>query len=88
MAKFQIRYGLGGSFGGLCEWENSDAANEVDADLEAWEKACEEYESHAGLHGLRDVEQIMEEDEVDEEEAWEIYNEERESWLDYETREV
>jgi hypothetical protein len=36
-----------------------------------------------GLHGLRSVDQIVEEDEVDEDEAYEIWREERESWLEY-----
>jgi hypothetical protein len=47
----------------------------------AYEYACEDYESYAGLHGLRDIGDIMEEDGVNENEAEEIYLEERESWL-------
>lgn len=36
------------------------------------------------MHGLREVSEIMEEDEIeDEDEAMEIYNEEREGWIDY-----
>lgn len=86
--KFQIRYGLGGGFGGCRhnEWEDCDADTEDEAGLEAWEAAKDEYESYVGLHGLRDYGQIMEEDGVDEEEAEEIYIEEMEGWLDYEIR--
>lgn len=87
---FQIRYGLGGGFGG-CEreeWEDSDATSLNEAEKEAWEMACQTYEMYDGMHGLRSVEMIMEEEEVDEEEAFEFWEEERESWLDYEVREV
>ena len=85
---WQIRYGLGGGFGGMCEWENTDAINEDQASQWAFQNACEEYEAYEGLHGLRDVSQIEEEEEVDEDEAYEIYCEERDSWLDYDVREV
>lgn len=85
--KWFISYGLGGGFGGANNYEVIDATGSVDsedeANMYAWEKACEEYESYVGLHGLRTQDEIMEEDDVDEETAEEIYNEERESWLDY-----
>jgi 5-methylcytosine-specific restriction endonuclease McrBC GTP-binding regulatory subunit McrB len=36
------------------------------------------------MYGLRDLSQIMEEDEIEEEdEAMQVFEEERESWLDY-----
>ena len=57
------------------------------ADEEAWRLACDDFDSYAGLHGLRDESQIAEEEELDEEEDAEeirgIYEEERESQLDY-----
>jgi hypothetical protein len=91
MIKFAIRYGLGGGFGGIKykDEEIIDAKNEDEANTYAYEMACQEYDSYAGLHGLRDIEQIMEEDNIeDEDEAEQIYNEERESWLDYDVRKV
>lgn len=83
MEKYKVYAGLGGSFGGAdyidtLEFENHDKAMEF-----AHQVACEKYEDYAGLYGLRTVEEIMEQDETDEEEAIMIYNEERESWLDY-----
>lgn len=54
----------------------------------AWEKACEEYDNYAGLHGIRDVDEIMDEEGVDEDEAWEIYREERENSVDYDAKPV
>lgn len=92
MSKFYIRYGLGGGFGG-CErmdWEEVLCGSLDDAQQEAYQAACEEYESYAGLHGLREIEQIIEdakedEDEcLSEEEAEEIFKEERDGWLEYE----
>jgi hypothetical protein len=84
MKKFKLYYGLGGGFGGAREDERIfEFENEDEALKDAFEMACEEYESYAGLHGLRDINDIMEEDNVDEEEAYEIFCEERESWLDY-----
>ena len=81
--KWFISYGLGGGFGGANNFEVIDAHDEDEANRYAWEKACEDYESYVGLHGLRTEDEIMEEDNVDQETAEEIYNEERESWLDY-----
>jgi len=79
-----VGWGLGGGFGGMCDYELLENEDEDSANVYAWEKACEEYESYAGMHGLRDIGQIMEEDGIDdEEEAIEIFNEEREDWLDY-----
>lgn len=92
MAKFYIRYGLGGGFGG-CErndWEETECFDLAEAQQEAYLGACEEYESYAGMHGLRDIGQIQEEyledegEELTEEDAIEMFKEEREDWLDYE----
>lgn len=87
---FFMRYGLGGGFGGCesCEWEECDATTEDEAYKEAWLRACEEYESYEGMYGLRTIEDIMEEEDLDEEEARTAYNDEMESWLDYEVVEA
>ena len=80
-----IGYGLSGGFGGIRDYEVIEASSQEEADDYAYERACENYENYAGMYGLRDVGQIMEEDDIeDEEEAEEIYKEEMESWLDYE----
>lgn len=83
MKKFIIWYGLGGGFNSK-EYLAIQAVDESAADAEAYEYACNEYESYEGLHGLRDVSQIMEEDDIEnEDEAYEAYCQERESWLTY-----
>jgi hypothetical protein len=93
--RYQIRYGLGGGFGGAGEWEEIEAEDLDAAEQEAYYAACETYENYSGMYGLRSVEEILE--ELIEVEGWEAdgldeaaeetYNEERESWLDYEARE-
>lgn len=88
---FRIRYALGGGFGGVknAEWEDCpEAENMAQAEQFAYEMACQEYENYDGLHGLRTVHMIMEEDGLSKEEAGEQWKEERESWLDYEARQV
>lgn len=88
--KFRIRYALGGGFGG-CEnkdWEEIEAEDLDEANTIAWQNACEEYDSYLGMHGIRDIDEIMEEDDCDEEEAEAERNEDRESWIEYEAEEI
>jgi hypothetical protein len=80
---FIIGVGLAGGFGGIQEYEVIQADDIDDASKYAWERACDLYEGYVGMHGLREMDQIMEEDEVEEEEAEQIYIDEREDWLDY-----
>jgi hypothetical protein len=80
-----IGFGLGGGFGGIHNYEVIKASTKDEASTEAWKRACDEYEQYSGMHGLRTIEDIMDEDGLeDESEAEDVYNEERESWLDYE----
>ena len=89
--KFLIKAGLGGGFGGvdmldgeIYEFETRESAEEM-----AYVLACDEYSEYEGLHGLRDIEQIMEEDGIDDyDEAVCCYEEERESWLDWSVEEI
>ena len=81
---FIIGYGLGGGFGGARSFEVIKVGSQEEADQWVWESACEEYERYVGSNGLREVCEIMEEDGIeDEEEAYDVYNEEREGWLNY-----
>lgn len=51
---------------------------------DAWSFAVEDYESYEGLHGIRDLTQVMEEEGIeDEDEAMDIYFDERNNTLDY-----
>lgn len=81
--KWIIYHGLGGGFGGARSSEAFEGTKE-EAENESYDRSCEDYQSYEGLYGLRTISDIMEEDGIeDEEEAEMIYNEERESWLDY-----
>ena len=64
---FIIGYGLSGGFGGIQNYEVIEAYSQDDADKQAWEMACETYESYVGMHGLRELSEIMEEDEIEDE---------------------
>jgi hypothetical protein len=87
--KYQIRGALGGGFGGVknAEWETIEAESLADAETAAYDLAISAFESYEGLHGLRSVSDIEEEEDVDPDTAWDIYVDEREGWLDYEARE-
>lgn len=85
MGKFRIKHALGGGFGGIenQEWEIIDADSLDKAMDEARQKAIEEYQSMEGMHGLKSVAEIMEEDDLSAEEAESVYEDEMESWLDF-----
>jgi hypothetical protein len=81
MAVFYVKAALAGGFGGIdnADWQKIEAKDQEDADQQAYLMACEEYETYVGSSGLREIGEIMEEDDVDEEDAYEIFKEERES---------
>lgn len=87
--QYKIWYGLGGGFGGARNFEIIDCENEDMAMTIGWELACEEYDSYAGLHGLDDLDDVARDNDLDLdisenfEKAEMIYNDQRESWLDY-----
>lgn len=95
MNQYNIYAGLGGSFGGARYQFTSLCETIEEAKDEAFQAACEEYESYAGIHGLPSWEDAIADycadndinpDEYsgeDSEAVEEYYNEIRESWLDY-----
>ena len=95
MKQYNIYAGLNGSFGGAFYQYTILADSFEGAEHEAFEAACDEFESIAGLHGLMNEEACIEEycqdnglerNELDEEDLAiidETYLEERESWFDY-----
>lgn len=78
-----IGFGLGGGFGGIDKYQVVHAVSQAEAEREAFNLACEEYDSYDGMYGLRTVEEIMEEDELNREDAVNSWRDERDSWLDY-----
>lgn len=83
MRVFRIFAGLSGSFGGAYYQETTDFLDEHRASEYAYGLARQDYESYEGLHGVMCIDDIMEEERVDEEEAYQIYEEEVENWIDY-----
>lgn len=70
---------------GPLEFSSKDIATQA-----AYDMAVEDYESFEGYHGIPDVGDIMEDKEgynlsedASEDECWEAYYEQRESWLNY-----
>lgn len=83
MNKYIIQYGVSGGFNDTDNFDIITAENTAYAWRTAWVRACEIYESYIGTGGLKDVEDIMEEENCSEEEALILFDEERESWIDY-----
>ena len=96
MKKYNIYAGLGGGFGGARlvakaeEFENEEAAVKY-----AYEYAIEEYQSYEGYYGIVSYGDILDypedyglEDGFTEEDVQEIYQEEIESWITYDVKEV
>lgn len=95
MALYNIYAGMSGSFGGA-EYQCTEEFPSLEiAERYAYDAACDEYESYAGLHGIRSIEEIAEEyceengvteeelSDFDQENIFEIFCEEREGWLVY-----
>lgn len=97
MKQYNIYAGLSGSFGGAQYQFTSLCETEDEACEEAFQAACEEYESYSGLHGLPSWEDAINDyceeyginpedfEETDEnyQEIEDYFNEAREGWLDY-----
>ena len=87
MSKYICGFGLSGGFGGISNYFIDHFPSLEVAEDFTYNEACELYESYVGLHGLRSVQEIMEEENIEEGEAYDIFQEEREMWLEYEVEE-
>lgn len=87
MKYFIILYGIGGGYGGISNGCVVKVKDKDEATSQAELHAFEELEMYEGDGSIRSIECIMEEDEVDREEAEDSYNYERESWIVYEVYE-
>lgn len=85
--KFNIYYasGIGGdSIDENTPQEIGDFKDKKSAIHYVWEQACEDYDQYAGLHGIRDLQEIIDDgDAWNEDEAQEVYNDERENSIEY-----
>lgn len=88
MAKYKVYAGVRGRLGGAT-YRGIFESSEREIEELAWQLACEEFEKYEGLHSfLPSYGEILEEFEEDgldnaEDAAWEVFCEERDSWLDY-----
>jgi len=65
-----------------------EAKNQEEADRIAYELAIETYESYEGIHGIRNIDDIIEDEDVSTEEAYEIYWEEVETTIFSDAKEI
>jgi hypothetical protein len=81
--KYKIYAGLGGGFGGATYQESINFDNMDEALTHAEELAYEMYDDYAGMYGLRTIEEIIEEENCDEETAIEMYEEDKNNWIEF-----
>jgi hypothetical protein len=85
--RYNIYAGLGGGFGGATYRGTGNFNSRDSAEKMAYQYAVEEYEMYEGLHGIRSWADIADEEgldyEEDEYEINEMYDDERESWMEY-----
>ena len=88
--KFLIKVAMGGGFGGIrdSDGEIYECKDLDDAYKLAYQLEREEYQSYEGSRGVRDEADIMEDEGCDEDTAWQIYNEEIDSWIESTVEEV
>jgi hypothetical protein len=79
MPKFQIKHALGGGYGGVenCDWETIEAANLDEAQIYAYEMACDDYAAYTPTDFSEEY------PDADEQELAELEEEDRQSWIDY-----
>lgn len=83
-------YVIRGGVFNLYEDEDVTEAFSYDAALdEAYRMACQVYDDYAGLHGIMSEEDYLESGEAETmDEAWELYQDDRESSIEYEATEI
>ena len=83
-------YVIRGGVFNLYEDEDVTESHTYEAALDqAYLMACEVYDSYAGLHGIQSESDYIEDGEAEnEDEAWELYREDRESAIEYEAVEI
>lgn len=79
---------MSGGFNNVYAREEVECANLEEATNLAYEYALEEFDSYAGLHGVKDFDECLEEADGDELLAEDIYREVFETWVVYYAEEV
>lgn len=91
MPRFKIYAGLSGGFGGANYRFTNEYETEVEACLDAYDEAVEEYVSYEGCYGLLDwaeckealLEGKEEGEEITDADVDDYYQEEIEGWIEY-----
>lgn len=83
MNKYIIQYGIAGGFNDSDRYMVILAEDIDQANYKAFCESCAVYEEYIGCGGLRDIFQIMEDEDCSEEDALDIFSDEREGWIDY-----
>lgn len=82
MPKYKIYAGLG--FGGVNYIRTTEETTKEWAETEAFNEACQIYDDLGGMHGLFNREEALEDDpDLCDKELDQMYNEDRENWIDY-----
>lgn len=96
--KYKVYAGLSGGFGGAYYSHTTDDTTEKQAEQDAWETACEIFDSQmgSGIESMNDLRENAESeiyrDEFENDEQYELaiqdyveqsYEDLRESWIDY-----
>ena len=79
-----MKYLIG--YSGLDDYWNYqiiECKDDTEASYIAWEEACNVYERYIGSNGIRDIQDIIYEEDCLEKEALKIFQEDREMWIDY-----
>jgi hypothetical protein len=83
---YRIFAGIGGGFGGGSFQFADKFHDEAEASSNAYEAACQEYDSYEGYYGISSHAEIAEENDLDfdsdSNEIDQLYNEEKENWID------
>ena len=96
MGKYKIEYGIGGGYN-IEEEEIIECDSLKEAEETAFEQACELYESYEPTswsdiennpedYGIDDIDELTENEKNDI--IQEVYNESRESWINYSAEEI
>lgn len=89
--EYNIYAGLGGGFGGATYQYTGLFNSQEEADNEAYQRACEEYDSYSGYHGLLTYEEALEEAKAENPEATEdelddyigeLFQQDMEEWVE------
>ena len=88
MKKYKIYAGLGGTFGGAKYVCTKEFKTHYQAEQYAFDCASDIYDSKSGINGIRNIPQIMKEENIDLFLAEDMFYDEAETWMSYYVEEI